>query len=130
LTATGTVPTTPDADTTDDLDWRDGKIAGREPSLIQASGDELPLQTFDAADVDWVGLQGLADRLPEQAGFELEDAPSVTVSVPSRSFNEDGLAYQIKVWGSGTYHDASVTYDPNGSVISMNGGAAGSEIAA
>jgi hypothetical protein len=129
-TASGTVPSAPDADTTDDIDWRDGKVTAREPSLIQPSGDELPLQTFDAADVDWAGLQGLADRLPEQGGFELEDAPSVTVSVPSRTFNEDGIPYQISIWGSGAYHDASVTYDPDGNVISMNGGAAGSEIAA
>jgi hypothetical protein len=129
-TATGTVPTAPGADTTDDIDWRGGEVTAREPSLIQPSGDELPLQTFDAADVDWAGLQGLADRLPEQGGFELEDAPSVTVSVPSRTFNEDDLPYQISIWGSGAYHDASVTYDPDGNVISMNGGAAGSEIAA
>ncbi|MEV0952056.1 hypothetical protein [Promicromonospora sp. NPDC050249] len=66
-TASGTVPSSPDADTTDDIDWRDGEVTGREPSLIQPSGDELPLQTFDVADVDWVGLQGLADRLPERA---------------------------------------------------------------
>jgi hypothetical protein len=129
-TATGTVPTSPDADTTDAIDWRDGKVTGREPSLIQPFDDELPLQTFDAADVDWAGLQGLADRLPAQGGFELEDAPSVTVSVPSRTSDEDGLPYQISIWGSGAYHDASVTYDPDGNVISMNGGAAGSEIAA
>lgn len=129
-TASGTVPSAPDADTTDDIDWRDGKVTAREPSLIQPSGDELPLQTFDAADVDWAGLQALADRLPEQGGFELDEAPSVTVSVPSRTFDEDDLPYQISIWGSGAYHDASVTYDPDGNVISMNGGAAGSEIAA
>ncbi|MFD6140587.1 hypothetical protein [Promicromonospora sp. NPDC060271] len=129
-TATGTVPTTPDADTTDEISWRDGKVTAREPSLIQPSGGELPLQTFDAADVDWAGLQELADRLPQQGGFELDDAPSVTVSVPSRASAEDGLPYQISVWGSGAYHDASVTYDPDGNVIGMNGGAAGSEIAA
>jgi hypothetical protein len=123
------MPTAPGADTTDELSWRDGKVADREPSLIQPSGDELPLQTFDAADVDWAGLQGLADRLPEQAGFEPEDAPSVTVSVPLSVFNEDNLAYEIDVWGSGAYYDAFVTYDPDGNVISMNGGAEGSEIA-
>lgn len=125
--ASATVPTAPGASTTDDLTWRDGKVADREPSLIQPRDDELPLRTFEATDVDWAALEELADRLPEQAGFVPETAPTVTVSVPMS--DDVGLPYEIDVWASGPYHDASVTYDPDGTVIRMYGGADGSEIA-
>jgi hypothetical protein len=127
LNASATMPTAPGANTTDDLTWRDGRVTDHEPSLIQPRDDELPLRTFDAADVDWASLQELADRLPEQAGFVPESAPTVYVSVPM--FDEAGLPYEIDVSASSPYHDASVTYGPDGTVLTMYGGADGSEIA-
>ncbi|MFE7505596.1 hypothetical protein [Promicromonospora sp. NPDC057488] len=128
-TATATVPTAPGSDNTDDLWWAHGDITRHEPSSIQPSDTDLPLRTFDAADVDWAALQELADRLPQQAGFEPEDLVTVQVRVPSATFDDAGLPYEITVWGSGPYDDASVTYDPDGEVVDMYGGAKGSEIA-
>lgn len=128
-TATATVPTAPGSDNTDDLWWTRGDITRHEPSSIQPRDDELPLQPFDAADVDWAALQELADRLPQQAGFEPEDLVTVQVRVPSSAFDDAGLPYEIIVWGSGPYDDASVTYDPDLEVVDMYGGAKGSEVA-
>ncbi|MFD7311354.1 hypothetical protein [Promicromonospora sp. NPDC059942] len=128
-TATATVPAAPGSDNTDDMVWARDDVERREPSPIQPSGDELPLQTFDAADVDWGSLQELADRLPQQAGFEPEDLVTVQVRVPNPAFGDTGLAYEIHVWGSGPYDDASVTYGPDGEVVDMSGGAKDSEIA-
>ncbi|WP_285107255.1 hypothetical protein [Promicromonospora sp. MEB111] len=128
-TATATVPATPGSDNTDDLVWARGDVVRHEPSPIQPSDDELPLLTFDAADVDWGSLQELADRLPRQAGFEPEDLVTVRVHVPNPAFGDTGRAYEIVVWGSGPYDDASVTYGPDGEVVDMYGGAKGSEVA-
>ncbi|WP_369375277.1 hypothetical protein AB1046_11180 [Promicromonospora sp. Populi] len=127
--ASATMPTAPGANTTDDLTWRNGGVSGHDPSLIQPSDDELPLQTFDAADVDWDELLGLADRLPQQAGFQPDDVAIVFVEVPPSAFNDASLPYEIDVSGSGPYYDATVTYNPDGEVINMYGGAEGSEIA-
>ncbi|MGW2094205.1 hypothetical protein [Promicromonospora sukumoe] len=128
-TATATVPAAPGSDNTDDLVWAHGDVVQHEPSTIQPSGDELPLRPFDAADVDWAALQELADRLPEQAGFTPEDPVTVQVRVPNPAFGDVGRPYEILVWGSGPYDDASVTYDPDGEVVDMYGGAKGSEVA-
>ncbi|MFI2486653.1 hypothetical protein ACH47X_07055 [Promicromonospora kroppenstedtii] len=128
-TATATMPAEPGSDHTDELWWSRGDITRHEPSSIQPRDDELPLEPFDAADVDWGALQELAERLPRQAGFEPEDLVTVQVRVPTSAFDDAGLPYEIIVWGSGPYDDASVTYDPDGEVVDMYGGAKGSEIA-
>ncbi|HEY0187677.1 MAG TPA: hypothetical protein VGC67_09335 [Cellulomonas sp.] len=120
------------ASTTDQYLWRDGDVEHSGASTIQPAVEDLPAMLFDATAIDWTLVETITAQVDDLTGITDGD-PYVLVQRPtSLSTETGGWVYgdvQLTVHVSDDYRSGAVVYDTAGQVVSMSGGAPGSQAA-
>lgn len=126
--AVADAPTSPGATTTDSFTWRDGGAVREGAELIQPDPAELPDELYDVRDVDWSVVERLTDQVADLTGVDDPDGP--TVYVRRATATAVTTPVEIVLSADDDYHDGWVTADATGAIVSMRGGAPGSQSAA
>ena len=120
--------TSPGATTTDSFTWRDGRAVREGAELIQPDPADLPAALYDVRDLDWSVVERLTAQMTELTGIDDADGPVVYVR---RGTASDAIApVEIVLSVDDDYYDGWVTADATGAIVSMRGGAPGSQSAA
>lgn len=120
--------TGPEAKTTDDFYWRDGKAGRDGPTSSQPTRKGLADSLFDVATVDWTLMEGLAAQVPELVGRNTSDF-SVTVELADSEPSVVQFDIYVPSNYPGSGESAWIVADATGRIVSMRGGDPGSPVA-